>query len=587
MSSPPTVHPQDAHNNKLVANVHPPGWKNPVPEGRYNLVVIGAGSAGLISSLVAAGLGAKTALVERHLMGGDCLNVGCVPSKALIRSARCVHDAAHGEAFGLAGGSSQAPDFAAAMERMREIRARISHEDSAARYRDEFGVDVYLGDAHFTGPRSVQVGDTRLDFARAAICTGGRPADPGVPGLAEIGYLDNESVFTLTRPPGRLAVIGAGPIGCELAQAFQRLGCEVTLLQRASRILPREDPDAAEVVRRALERDGVRIITDCVVEGATRENGHKRLRLRIGGEREAQQHAGGKTGSGAGAGNGATGASNGAGAGNAAGGGKTGNGADNAAGAGTGLAANAATGAGAPSMQTLEVDEVLAGAGRVPNIEGLGLSAAGVAANPRAGIRVDDFLRTSNPRIYAAGDCCMRWKFTHAADAAAKILVQNALFAVGPFGRRRLSGLVMPWCTYTDPEIAHVGLYEAEAVAQGKAVETYQAPIASANRAVTDGEEAGLVKVLVKKGSDRILGATIVASHAGELITQLTLALSQGIGLGSFTNLVYPYPTVGEAVKRAAGAYTRTRLTPTVAALFAGLMKLRRGGRRSPKEQGT
>jgi pyruvate/2-oxoglutarate dehydrogenase complex dihydrolipoamide dehydrogenase (E3) component len=498
---PVVVPPPDAHNAALVANVHPPDWKNPTPDGRYNLVVIGAGTAGLITSLVAASLGAKVALVERHLMGGDCLNVGCVPSKAVIRAAQLAHEA-----------HDPAPDFAAAMERMREIRARISHDDSAKRYRDEFGVEIFFGNARFTGPGTVDVDGTTLAFAKAAITTGARATAPPIPGLAEAGYLDNETVFTLTSLPRRLAVIGAGPIGCELTQAFRRLGSEVVLFDVADQILTREDPDAAAIVQAALVREGVELVLGCRLERVERRGAEKVVHVTC-------PRAG---------------------------------------------------------ARTLAFDEILVGAGRAPNVEGLGLDTVGVAYHPQRGITVDDFLRTTNPRIYAAGDCAMEWKFTHAADAAAKIVVQNALFSFGPIGRKRLSGLVMPWCTYTDPEIAHVGLYERDAKARGIALDSYQVPIARANRAVTDGQEDGLVKIHVKKGTGEIVGATVVAAHAGELITQLTLAIKQRIPLGAFTNVIYPYPTQAEAIKAAAGLYTRGRLTPRVKRLFTALMKLRR-----------
>jgi pyruvate/2-oxoglutarate dehydrogenase complex dihydrolipoamide dehydrogenase (E3) component len=498
---PVQVLPLDAHNAALVANVHPPDWKNPTPDGRYNLVVIGAGTAGLITSLVAASLGAKVALVERHLMGGDCLNVGCVPSKGVIRAAHLAH--LRGE---------RTPDFAAAMERMREIRARISHDDSAKRYREEFGVEIYFGSARFTGPGTVDVDGTTLEFARAVVASGARAAAPPIPGLAEAGYLDNETVFTLTERPRRLAVIGSGPIGCELAQAFRRLGSEVTLLEMAPQILTREDPDAAAIVQAAFVREGIELVLGCQIQSVERRGAEKIVHLTC-------PKAGGRA---------------------------------------------------------LPVDEILVGAGRAPNVEGMGLETVGVTFDPRAGIAVDDFLRTSNPRIYAAGDCAMAWKFTHAADAAAKIVVQNALFSFGPIGKKRLSQLVMPWCTYTDPEIAHVGLSEREAQQRGLAFDTYQVPIARANRAVTDGQEEGLVKIHVKRGTAEIVGATVVAAHAGELITQLTLAITQKIPLGAFTSLIYPYPTQGEAIKAAAGLYTRTRLTPRVKRLFTALMRLRR-----------
>ena len=224
----------------------------------------------------------------------------------------------------------------------------------------------------------------------------------------------------------------------------------------------------------------------------------------------------------------------------------------------------------------ISVDEILVGAGRAPNVEGLGLDAAGVEHDPARGVRVDDFLRTANPRIYAAGDVCMEWKFTHAADAAAKIAVQNALFSVGPLGRKRLSALVMPWCTYTDPEVAHVGLSQAEAQARGIAVDPFRVPLSEVNRAVTDGEEEGFAKLLVKSGTDRIVGATLVGSHAGEVVSELTLAMTAGLGLRAVLAAIHPYPTQAEVLKRAAGAWVRTRLTPTARRLLRGLLALRR-----------
>jgi pyruvate/2-oxoglutarate dehydrogenase complex dihydrolipoamide dehydrogenase (E3) component len=428
--------------------------------------------------------------------------VGCVPSKAVIRAAHLAHDAR----------AEREPDFGAAMERMREIRARISQEDSAKRYREEFGVEIYFGDARFTGPGTIEVEGTTLEFAKAVIASGARAAAPPIPGLAEAGYLDNESVFTLTERPRRLAVIGSGPIGCELAQAFRRLGSEVTVFEMAPQILTREDPDAAAIVQQAFVREGIELVLGCSLQKVERRGAEKVIHL-------------------------------------------------------------SCPKAGA---RALAFDEILVGAGRAPNVENMGLEKVGVKYDLRAGIEVDDFLRTTNKRIYAAGDCAMAWKFTHAADAAAKIVVQNALFSFGPIGKKRLSALTMPWCTYTDPEIAHVGLYERDAKQRGIALDTYQVPISRANRAVTDGQEEGLVKIHVKKGTAEIVGATVVAAHAGDLITMLTLAITQKIPLGSFTNVIFPYPTQGEAIKAAAGLYTRTRLTPTVKRIFTTLMKLRR-----------
>ncbi len=507
MPEPVHVLPRDPHNEALVANVHPADWLNPTPDGRYNLVVIGAGTAGLITSLIASSLGARVALVERHLMGGDCLNVGCVPSKSVIRAARRVHEARAAAELGLGLPHERLPDFGAAMERMRRIRARISHEDSAARYREEFGVDVYLGQGRFTGNSSVDVDGTELRFKKAVIATGARAAAPPVEGLAEAGYLTNETVFELTERPERLAVIGGGPIGCELAQSFQRLGSRVSLFEKAPQILVREDPDAAEIVQAALAREGVELVLDASLQRVERKGDEKVLHVTRG-NREEQ----------------------------------------------------------------IVVDEILVGAGRAPNVEGLGLEKVGVVFDPRRGVEVDDRLRTANKRIFAAGDVCMDWKFTHAADAAAKIVVQNALF----LGRKKLSSLVMPWCTYTDPEVAHVGLYERDARARAIEVDTYQVPIAKVNRAVTDGEEEGFVKIHVRKGKDEIVGATIVAAHAGEMISEISVAMTNGVGLGALANVIHPYPTQAEAIKAAAGLYTRTRLTPRVKGLFERWLRFSR-----------
>ena len=504
MASVIKMEPQDEWNRLLIDNVHPPTWQNPTPNGRYNLVVLGAGTGGLITALIASSLGARVALIERHLMGGDCLNVGCVPSKAVIRGAQIVHEAREARQFGMPASDTDLGDFGEVMRRMREIRARISEEDSAERYSEEFGIDIYLGEASFAGEGRVKVGDQVLEYKKAVIATGARAVAPPIEGLAEAGYLDNETVFSLTERPRRIAVIGAGPFGCELAQSFQRLGSEVHILERMDQILTREDPDAARIVQDGLVKEGVKMIFECAINRIERRGDERVIHLTCP----------------------------------------------------------------AKGTRELIVDEILVGAGRAPNVENMGLEAVGVAYDVQKGVEVDDSLRTSNKRIWAVGDVCMQWKFTHAADAAAKIVVQNALFAVGPLGRKKLSDLVMPWCTYTAPEIAHVGLYERDAAERSIEIDTYQVSIAEANRAVTDGQEEGLVKVHVKKGSDEIVGATVVSAHAGDLITQFTMAIQNGIGLGAFTNIIYPYPTQGEAIKRAAGAYTRTRLTPRVKRLF-------------------
>ncbi len=500
----PLILPQTEENRLLEENVHPAGWVNPEPAPCYNLVVIGAGTAGLVCAAGAAGLGARVALVERHLLGGDCLNYGCVPSKGIIRAARAIHDARHGGEFGISGGEGLAIDFGAAMARMRKIRAEIAPHDSARRFRDELGVDVFFGDGRFTGPDTMEVAGKSLRFKRAAVCTGARAAAPPIPGIEESGYLTNETVFALTELPKRFVVIGSGPVGCELAQTFARLGSTVTLLERGSHILPREERDAAELLQRAFVRDGVRLCLETKTVGTTRQGAEKIITAERGGE-------------------------------------------------------------------TFEIacDAILVGVGRAPNIEGLGLEAAGVGFDPQQGVRVDEHLRTSNPRVFAAGDVCFPYKFTHTADALARILIANALFR----GRQRTSALVVPWCTYTDPEIAHVGMYEKEAQVKGLEVTTLTMALNEVDRALLDGEAEGFARVHLKKGTDTILGATIVARHAGEMISELTLAMTAGVGLGAIGRTIHPYPTQAEALKKLADAWNRTRLTPFVKKLLEVWLK--------------
>ncbi len=498
-NQPVRLLPDDAHNQALVANVHPPDWMNPEPAPRYNLVVIGAGTAGLVTAAGAAGLGAKVALVERHLLGGDCLNYGCVPSKCLIRSARAAADVRDASHFGVGVPSRVEVDFGAVMERMRRLRASISPHDSVERFKS-LGVDVFLGDARFSGPQTVEVGGNTLRFRKAVIATGARAVQPSIAGLAEAAYLTNETVFSLTERPRRLAVIGGGPIGCELAQAFQRLGSQVTLLHKHEHLLDREDAHAAAVVQDAFIREGICLVLDCKIERVETGPGGKLINYVVQGQ-----------------------------------------------------------------PASVEVDEILVGAGRAPNVEGLNLEAVGVQYDPREGVLVNDRLQTTNPRIYACGDVCMKWKFTHAADAAARLVIQNALF----LGRKKLSALTMPWCTYTDPEVAHVGLSEREAKERGIEVDTFIRHLKDVDRAIADGETEGFVKVHVKTGADRILGATIVARHAGEMISELTLAIVAKVGLSTLSGVIHPYPTQAEAIKHVADAYRRTLFTPTVKTIFA------------------
>jgi len=500
------LEPLDAHNRQLQAHVHPPDWRNPTPEGRYNLVVIGAGTCGLVAAAGAAGLGAKVALIERTLMGGDCLNVGCVPSKALIRCARAVADVRSAGHFGVRVPGDPEVDFEAVMERMRRLRAKMSSHDSAARFT-ELGVDVYLGDGRFTGRDSLEVTGQTLRFSRALIATGGRARAIPIDGLEDVGYLTNETVFSLTGLPQRLAVIGAGPLGCELAQTFARLGARVTLLEATSHIMPREDKDAALLLESAMKHDGVEIIHGARAKQVRREGEEKVLVLDCDGE-----------------------------------------------------------------AQEVRVDEILVGVGRAPNVETLNLEAAGVAYDKKQGVEVNDYLQSTNPRIYAGGDVASKYRFTHTADAMARLVLRNALF----FGRRKVSALTIPWCTYTDPEVAHVGLNEMTAEEQGVALQTITVHLNEVDRAILDGEDEGFLRVHLKKGSDKIAGATLVSRHAGETISEITAILVAGKGLGSLAETIHPYPTQAEVIRKAADAYNRSRLTPRVKNLFQTLLAWRR-----------
>jgi pyruvate/2-oxoglutarate dehydrogenase complex dihydrolipoamide dehydrogenase (E3) component len=379
---------------------------------------------------------------------------------------------------------------------MRRLRAELSAKDSAARFRD-LGVDVFVGEGRFSGPHTIEVAGRTLRWRHAAIATGTRAAAPPIPGLDAAGFLTNETVFSLTALPRRLVVIGGGPVGCELAQAFRRFGSNVTMLEMAPTIMPQEDPDAVRILKDSLLREGIDVREGVRIKDVRIAGGDKRVRIENV-DRE------------------------------------------------------------------IEADEILVAAGRLPIVDGLNLEAAGVEFDRRTGVKVNDRLQTSNPRIYAAGDICSPYRFTHAADAGARIVIRNALF----MGRDRASALTIPWCTYTDPEIAHVGLYESQAQARGIAISTFVQPMSEVDRAVLDGETAGFVKVHVKKGADTIVGATVAAKHAGEMISELTLAMVAGLGLGTIARTIHPYPTQAEAIRKIGDAYNRTRLTPRLSRLF-------------------
>lgn len=493
----PQTSPADEFNHELVRNVHPLDWVNPKPAGRYNLVVIGAGTAGLVTAAGAAGLGARVALIEHDLMGGDCLNVGCVPSKGIISAARVAAAVRQAGEFGVDVPDGVNVDFATAMQRMRWLRARISRNDAASRFRD-LGIDVYFGKARFLDSATVDVNGTHLIFKRAVIATGARAAAPPIPGLDTVEYLTNETLFSLTGLPSRLGVIGAGPIGCEMAQAFAQLGSEVFLVEAEHGILPREDRDAAEIVQKTIVRDGVKLLC-CGKKLEIRRDGKIWLAVESHGQGYDEP-----------------------------------------------------------------IDKLLVAVGRAPNVELLNLEAVGVDCDKK-GVKVNERMQTTNSMIYAAGDVCSPYQFTHAADFMARIVIQNALFK----GRQKSTSLVMPWCTYTSPEIAHVGLYESQAKEKGIEIDTFVQEFRDVDRAILDGEDEGFVKVHVKKGTDTLVGATIVARHAGDLISEITLAMTHGLGLKQIGSTIHPYPTQAEAIRKLGDQYSRTRLTPFVKGLFS------------------
>ena len=470
-------YPGDDNDRRWRELVFPRHYRNPEPRRKYHLVVIGAGPAGLVASIAAAGLGARVALVERQAMGGDCLNIGCVPSKSLLDFVRRNPNASFAEAFAW----------------LRQVRSEIAAHDSVARYL-ESGVDVFLGPARFAGRNSVEVDGRRLTARRLMIATGARAALPPVPGLQDCDPLTNESFFDLVERPGCLAILGAGPVGCELAQGMARLGVEVHLFEMAGRVLPGSIAAASEAVASALQSDGVRL-----------HLGSKVTRISVAGNRSTIH------------------------------------------------ARDASTTA----------DRVLVAAGRRANVEGLNLAAAGVELRDGR-IAVDDRLRTTNRRIYAAGDVCSRLAFTHNADAQARIVVRNALFAPTASVRK----LVVPQCTYTDPEVAQVGRTETQLVEQGIAFDRYRLKFAELDRGKTADERDAFVELLTAEGRDTILGATIVGYDAGEQIAPLCLAMANGLGLGAVGKAVLPYPTRAEYLRQLADQYARTRLTPRAGRLL-------------------
>jgi pyruvate/2-oxoglutarate dehydrogenase complex dihydrolipoamide dehydrogenase (E3) component len=474
-------------------------------EGNYNVVVIGAGTAGLVTAAGTAGLGGRVALIERNQMGGDCLNFGCVPSKALISSARLIDKIRRASAWGLRPMEAQF-DFNEVFAAMRERRAGIAPNDSQERF-ESLGVDVFRGQARFESANSVQVGDRILRAKNFVIATGTRTAVPQVDGIDSAPYFTNETIFDdLKSKPESLIVLGGGPIGCELGQTFHRLGVRTTIVQRGPQLLPREDPEVAEFLEKGLTNEGISVVTNAEARAVRSDGG---ITLSV-----TRQD-------------------------------------------GSAMEISAAT--------------LLVCSGRRPNIEGLGLDTIGVEAGEK-GVRVNDYLQTSRPHIYAAGDIAGPFLFTHMADAQARVVVRNILMPL-QFLRQKMNYAVVPWCTYVDPEIASVGLNETAAKQRNVAYDLIRLEIKEVDRAVVEREETGFVKVLVAKGTDRILGATLVCENAGDLLHEFVLAMKYGIGLGKISATTHAYPTFAELARKAGDKYNKSRLTPSARRVFGWLYR--------------
>jgi len=480
------------------------GYKKP-KHFDTNLVVIGAGSAGLVSAYIAAAVKAKVTLIEKHKMGGDCLNTGCVPSKAILRSAKMLSYIKRAKEYGFKNASVEF-DFAEVMDRVHRVIKQVEPHDSVERYT-KLGVDCIQGEATITSPYSVRVNDQEITARNIIIASGGRPFVPPLPGLEEVSYYTSDTIWSLRTLPKRLVVLGGGPIGCELAQAFARFGAKVTQVQRASRILVREDADVTDIVQAQFAKESIQLLT-----------AHKALRIE-GEKRLICEHEGEEV--------------------------------------------------------VVPFDEILVAAGRSANTTGFGLEELGVALTSRGTIEVDEHLRTNIPTIYACGDVAGPYQFTHTAAHQAWYASVNALF--GTFKKFKADYSVIPWTTFTDPEVARVGLNEQEAKLQGIDYEVTKYGIDDLDRAIAEQEAHGFVKVLTQPGKDKILGVTIVGHHAGDLITEYIQAMKWGIGLNNILGTIHIYPTLAEANKYAAGEWKRNHAPENVLGWVERFHAWRRG----------
>ncbi|GAB4559000.1 MAG: bifunctional TVP38/TMEM64 family protein/FAD-dependent oxidoreductase [Geothermobacteraceae bacterium] len=479
----------------------------------YNVVVLGAGSAGLVTSYIAAAVKAKVALIEKHKMGGDCLNTGCVPSKALIRSAKMLGYARRAKEFGLKKMEAEF-DFAEVMERVQNIIARVEPHDSVERYTG-LGVDCIQGEAKITSPWTVEVDGRTLTTRAIVVATGAVPFVPPIEGLDQVDYLTSDNLWQLRELPDRLVVLGGGPIGSEMTQAFARLGSHVTQVEMAPRIMGREDPDVSEYIRQRFEAEGIQVLTGHAARRIEKDKGEQVL---------VCDHEGKEV--------------------------------------------------------RIPFDRLLVAVGRRPNASGFGLEELGVRLTERGNIDVDPFLRTNIPTIFCAGDVAGPYQFTHTAGHQAWYAAVNALF--GDFRKFKVDYRVIPWCTFTDPEVARVGLNEQEATEQGIAFEVTRYGLDDLDRAIADSEDHGWVKVLTRKGSDKILGVTIVGPHAGDLLAEYVLAMKHGLGLNKILGTIHIYPTLAEANKMAAGQWKKAHAPQGLLRWIEKYHRWRRGETRSP-----
>jgi pyruvate/2-oxoglutarate dehydrogenase complex dihydrolipoamide dehydrogenase (E3) component len=480
-------------------------------DGVYNVVVIGAGTAGLVTAAGTAGLGGRVALIERNLMGGDCLNFGCVPSKALISSARLIQQIRESEKWGL---DRQEPQFVfeTVLERMRARRSKIAPNDSQERF-ESLGVDVFRGEARFLSPHEIEVNGQKLRAKNFVIATGSRAVIPKIDGIDKVPYFTNETIFDeLKEKPESMIVLGGGPIGCELGQALNRLGIKITIVEFGPQILPPEDLDVAEFMQTRFEAEGITVQHCTEAKRVSMQDGA----ITLEGNYKPPGIAGG-------------------------------------------------------SPVQFTADALLLAVGRCPMMKALNLEAAGVKYTPN-GVEVNDYMQSSQSHIYAAGDIANRLKFTHTADYTARVVIRNILMPF-QFLRQKVHCTIVPWCTYTDPEVAHVGLGEKEAKQKNVEYDLFVVQLEDVDRAVVESEDAGFAKILTAKGSDKILGATIVAPHAGDLLHEFVLAMNAKVGLGKIASMIHAYPTFAELARKAGDKYNKTRLTRRAKKIFTWLYR--------------